>query len=264
MTNDELRNKVEDVLANMDLDEYTNIWNQYVADSGVAEKEIHPMDDFNEVFSNFTPFEVADSLSREFTTGDALFVYDPCYTQSFDHPTDWLTNDQIDGLVDWIMEGNDGGFEELIDLLSFTYSKERTLLTALAITMCEDERCTSCQGGWEVEDLMDECFEWEDGEPVSGCLFGGWVEEVDDNIFLEFNAKTMKYAIRIETYSPTDRKGLLVGEGDLTEDDFLHTDVDKWLRIVMIAVSMYWRKVWHNAEHKCCSITDNLTAMLEK
>lgn len=114
--------KVHSAIKEMSAEDAINLWNEYCAEANYNEDEIHHMDDFDEVLSGYSPWEVARAA---FYGGDFCPAHDWFWFNAYGNlqSTDWPNDDEnspfdAEVLADWIVEnGNALGNDEIQEVL---------------------------------------------------------------------------------------------------------------------------------------------------
>lgn len=97
--------------------EYAELWNKYCEENRNDEQMLHPMEEFNAMFKDCTPLEIADigSSCTAFNVNDDWFVAKECYGWEVTSDDDARYLTEEDELLDYI-EKNAGDFNFLDDL----------------------------------------------------------------------------------------------------------------------------------------------------
>jgi hypothetical protein len=109
------KEELKAILENLEQNELLRIWNEYSA----CDDQIFPMDEFDEIFSGYTPWEIARTCyySGKFCPAHDYFWFNGYgNAESSDYPSDRI---YIDDLADHILENNeDFDNEEIAEFLS--------------------------------------------------------------------------------------------------------------------------------------------------
>ena len=97
--------------------EYARVWNDYCEANHYDEQMLHPMEDFNAMFKDCTPLEIADigASAAAFNVNDDWFVAKDSYGWEVTSDDDARYLTEEDELLDYIEE-NAGDFNVLDDL----------------------------------------------------------------------------------------------------------------------------------------------------
>ena len=112
------KEELKELLENMSNDELITMWNEYQYNINGCD-HIYSMDDFDEIMSSQSPWEVARTCyySGKFCPAHEYFWFNGYgNAESSDYPTD---NIYIDDLIDYIIDNNDSLYNnEVEDILN--------------------------------------------------------------------------------------------------------------------------------------------------
>lgn len=118
MLNRDLREELESLLEDLDIEDLVAVHNEYCEGANYMDDWCYNMCELDEILSGATPTEIINSLNSDFNTNDGYFYYDGYANLS---SFSWYGDSPIDvtAIADYILDdGDDFGVSEIENFIA--------------------------------------------------------------------------------------------------------------------------------------------------
>ena len=123
-----INERLQEIIENMDISDLVSLWNEYTVESNRMDDYIYPMDEFDEVMENYTPWQIARAAyySGKFCPAHDYFWFNGyANLESSDFPSESDSPIYIKELVTFISENKNALYNDEIQEILDSMENEK-------------------------------------------------------------------------------------------------------------------------------------------